>query len=154
MKKYRFRGQVISSDQWVFGSLIFTYNCHYILSDEFANINDDQFGRSFMQVKSETVSLMIGTDIDGNELFEDDIILTETDKIESIQFSEFGYYPFEYSDYGVEQNLPQNCKKIGNRFDNPSTYKGLYNIEARKEEIKYQQERAKDPSYEPDDLPF
>ncbi len=58
MEELKFRGKC--KDKWQYGYYVFTYNCCYIISNEYISIGDEDPSEYFIEVIPETVSQFTG----------------------------------------------------------------------------------------------
>lgn len=115
----KFRGKKIASKEWVYGGLVQTENLDPAIYFECGkgtvkNIN-------WCYVDKNTIGQYAGTDKNGTEVYDGDIIKeTDTGNILLVFWSEFEFgFRFAQNDFGyVFPNHLENFEVIGNIYDN------------------------------------
>ena len=118
MRKIKFRGKD-KAGVWIFGAYCQDEQCMFTL------VNDTYV---FIKVIPDTVGQFTGlTDVDGNEIFEDDFIQNEVNPFEIYQVAMVDgcWSAMNHIDCGVLHWFLENApyKIIGNFHDNPNLLK-------------------------------
>lgn len=114
MREYLFRGKAIDNGEWVFGGL-------YVMSENFALINGNNFNLGKHQVIPETVGQYTGLcDKNGNKIFEGDIIKNEYGYIGEVVFKACTYYiEWRSGNFSIDLYVwGDSVEVIGNIHDN------------------------------------
>lgn len=130
MREIKFRGKREEDGNWVYGNLIF----NDVIVGKLVEFCDEYYNTEFWcEVHLETVGQYIGLkDKNGNEIYEGDVILEVTlddeDSVYEVVWRQDDCsWIFRNRDYDWFHSLDirfENCKVIGNIFENPKLMEG------------------------------
>lgn len=117
-----FRGKRVDNGKWVFGFIVINNDGKHYIKDTDYNVNNGKIDLIPEEVVPETVGQFTGRiDLDGNKIFEDDIVLHG----QSNRFIEYRRTNFCATRLDKTESIllsfSESPKVIGNIYDNPPT---------------------------------
>ena len=129
MRTVKFRGKDIGTGKWVEGCLL-QINNHYEIGWQEASTYETEGGWEQYEVQSDTIGQFTGlTDINGNEIYEGDIVQCGEFVYEVGYANRFASFVLlrkqdMFAHYFGEAMEANECEVIGNIHDNPELLKG------------------------------
>lgn len=111
MRNILFKGKKIDNGEWIYGDLFTIGNKKYIHPQSNVDFVSKTEITKMNEVDPDTVCQWTGLiALDHNKVWENDIVIQQDGKYyETVEYIQQGYYPWALED----------CKVVGNIFDNP-----------------------------------
>lgn len=133
MRTIKFRGKLVDTQEWTFGSLVKCHNGRMGIVSMTKYCEDNGIEALIDEVLPETVGQYTGIkDVHGVDIYEGDILVGHSDKKYIVMFNEYGsFYTVPIEPHTTQEELllwfrveDEHTPVIGNIHDNPELLKG------------------------------